>query len=119
MPKTDGDGEGSGSLVDGGKATVPKIALGPSTVSGLRVTTDGHASGLVNVRWTVTGSPLKAWRIEARTAGTKRARWKTAARGSDEVTAMLDLPAGYRTQDVLAFHGRDAEGSGPAGDAGR
>src|SRR5690606_40707382 len=42
------DGGGSGSLVDGTEKPVPKITLGPSTVSRLRVTTDGHASGLVN-----------------------------------------------------------------------
>lgn len=99
VPKSGGDGEGSGSLVDGGKQTVPKVALGPSTVSGLRITTDGHASGLVNVRWTVAGSPLKAWRIEARTKGTKRRRWSTVAHGGDAVTAMLDLPAG-RTSEL-------------------
>lgn len=99
LPKSGGDGEGSGSLVDGSTPSVPKVTLGPSTVSGLRITTDGHASGLVNVRWTVAGSPLQAWRIEARTAGTKRARWKTVARGSDEISAMLDLPPG-RTSEL-------------------
>lgn len=92
-------GSGSGSLVDGSAKPAPKVALGPSTVSGLRITTDGHASGLVNVRWAVAGSPLKAWRIEARTAGRKGGRWSTAARGSDAVTAMLDLPAG-RTSEL-------------------
>lgn len=99
VPKSAGGGEGSGSLVDGGKSSVPTVTLGPSTVSGLRITTDGHASGLVNVRWTVAGSPLEAWRIEARTAGRKGARWSTAARGSDAVSAMLDLPAG-RTSEL-------------------
>lgn len=99
VPKSDGAGEGSGSLVDGSEKAAPKVTLGPSTVSGLRVTTDGHAAGLVNVRWTVAGSPLEAWRIESRTAGRKSARWTTVARGSDAVTAMLDLPTG-RTSEL-------------------
>jgi hypothetical protein len=97
LPKSEGEGEGSGSLVDGGKPSIPKVTLGPSTVSGLRITTDGHASGLVNVRWSVSGAPLKAWRIEARTRpvkGAKAGRWKRVASGSDAVSAMLDLPAG-------------------------
>lgn len=92
------DGGGSGSLVDGSEKSAPKITIGPSTVSRLRVTTDGHASGLVNVRWGVTGAPLKAWRIESRTKRRKGARWKTVARGDDATTAMLDLPIGRTAQ---------------------
>lgn len=91
-------GSGSGSLVDGSAKAAPKVTLGPSTVSGLRVTTDGHASGLVNVRWTVGGSPLQGWRIESRTKGRKRARWKRVASGREETTAMLDLPVGRTAQ---------------------
>ncbi|MFA4928981.1 MAG: hypothetical protein WC558_10715 [Patulibacter sp.] len=92
-------GSGSGSLVDGKTTTVPRIALGPSTVSDLRITTDGHASGRVNVRWSVSGSPLSGWRIESRTKGRKGARWAAVARGSETTTAMLDLPAG-RTAEL-------------------
>ncbi len=91
-------GSGSGSLVDGRTTTAPRIALGPSSVSDLRITTDGHAGGRVNVRWAVDGSPLRAWRIETRTKGRKGARWTRADRGSDTTTAMLDLPAGRTAQ---------------------
>lgn len=101
-------GEGSGSLVDGGRSGIPKVTLGPSTVSGLRVTTDGHASGLVNVRWSVSGSPLKAWRIDSRTKpakGAKTGRWKRVATGSDATSAMLDLPTGRTAQLRIALTG--------------
>ncbi len=103
-----GTGTGSGSLVDGGgsggnggsRRAVPTFALGPSTVRGLQVTTDGHSSGRVGVRWTVSGSPLSQWRIESRTKRRKSGgRWSTEARGSDETTAMLDLPTG-RTAEL-------------------
>ncbi len=91
-------GTGSGSLVDGRGGALPRITLGPSTVRDLRITTDGHASGRVAVRWTVAGSPLRAWRIESRAAGRKGARWSTAASGSDATTALLDLPTGRTAQ---------------------
>ncbi|MBF6621293.1 MAG: hypothetical protein ITG02_13825 [Patulibacter sp.] len=110
LPAPDpGTGTGSGSLVDGssgsssgdgGGRALPTITLGPSKVDGLRVTTDGHASGRVGVRWTVQGAPLRAWRIESRTKRRKPGgRWSTEARGSDETTAMLDLPTG-RTAEL-------------------
>lgn len=99
-PTPEGGG-GSGDLTDGGAPRVPAITVGGTEVSGLRVTTDGHASGLVNVRWTVAGAPLKAWRIESRTKpakGIKAGRWKRVASGSDATSAMLDLPTGRTAQ---------------------
>jgi hypothetical protein len=91
---------GSGSLAVGGPAgvtgapTQKNLSVGGSTISGLRVTSDGNPTALIGVRWTVLGAPLSGWRIEFRVRGVKGARWKTAKSGTTQTSALLDLPVG-------------------------
>lgn len=95
---------GSGSTVTSKQAgALPDFRVGGATVSGLRITTDGNPTALVGVRWTVPSGTVGSWRIESRPAGQKRARWKTAARGTSQVSTLLDLPVGRSADLRIGF----------------
>jgi hypothetical protein len=100
---------GSGSLADAaGQGGATPVRLGATTISALRVTTDGNPAALTGVRWALTGEPLRSWRIEYRDPTATKPRWRTAARGTTQLSALLDLPAG-RSADLRAvFQGSGA-----------
>lgn len=84
---------GSGSLLIKGVRRAPaSFAVGDLRIRGLRVTTDGNPAGLVGVRWDVAGGATKAWRIEYRVPTDRKPRWRRAARGAAQLSALLDLP---------------------------
>ncbi|MFA4928293.1 MAG: hypothetical protein WC558_07240 [Patulibacter sp.] len=83
--------EGRGDLVvdrSGGGS----FAVGNLRIDGLRVTTDGNPTGLVGVRWNVTGGATTAWRIDYRVPTDRKPRWRRAATGNAQISKLLDLP---------------------------
>lgn len=86
---------GSGKLLIPGTQRAPaSFAVGGLRIQGLGVTSDGNPAGLVGVRWNVTGGAAKAWRIEYRVQTDRKRRWRRAASGTSQLSALLDLPAG-------------------------
>ncbi len=86
---------GSASLLVKGVRTAPSsFSVGNLRIRGLGVNTDGHASGLVGLRWNVTGGATRAWRVEYRVRTDRKPRWRRAARGTTQQSTLLDLPTG-------------------------
>jgi hypothetical protein len=81
---------GGGSLAVG-RTRRGELRAGGVRVSLPRITADGNPTGLVSVRWTVrdAGPGLRRFEIASRLPG---GRWVRRARGTSQVSALLDLP---------------------------
>jgi hypothetical protein len=95
VPQPPKSAVGSGSLLIKGVRRAPaSFAVGGLRIQGLAVNTDGNPAGLVGVRWTVSGGATKAWRVEYRVPTDRKPRWRRAARGTTQLSTLLDLPSG-------------------------
>ncbi len=86
---------GSNLLLIRGVSRAPaRFAVGDLQVQRLRFHGDAHPTGMVGLRWETVGGATRAWRIDYRLAGDRKARWRRATAGTSQLSALLDLPTG-------------------------